>query len=265
MKYIIDHDIHIHSQISLCSNHPAQTTENILKFGIDNGLKTLCLTDHYWDEAVEGAIIPFYVEQNFDHIKKALPLPQADGIRFLFGVETDMNKYNTIGVSKEKYEYFDFVIIPTTHFHMKGYTITDEEGACAASRAKAWINRLDKVLSMDIPFKKTGLAHLTCGLIAPTREEYLETLRLLPEKEMEILFERAAQVGVGIEINASDMKYAAEEADIVLRPYRIAKEKGCKFYLGSDAHAPEDFAIAIERFEKGVEALGLCEEDKFVI
>ena len=118
---------------------------------------------------------------------------------------------------------------------------------------------------MDIPFKKTGLAHLTCGLIAPTREEYLETLRLLPEKEMEILFERAAQVGVGIEINASDMKYEPEEADIVLRPYRIGKEKGCKFYLGSDAHHPQGLDIAKSRFEKGVEALGLSEEDKFVI
>ena len=25
MKYIIDHDLHLHSQLSRCSNHPEQT------------------------------------------------------------------------------------------------------------------------------------------------------------------------------------------------------------------------------------------------
>ena len=48
MRYIVDHDLHIHTQLSLCSGHPEQTKETILKYGIDNGLTTLCLTDHMW-------------------------------------------------------------------------------------------------------------------------------------------------------------------------------------------------------------------------
>ena len=31
MKYLIDHDYHIHSMLSLCSGHPEQTPENILE------------------------------------------------------------------------------------------------------------------------------------------------------------------------------------------------------------------------------------------
>ena len=31
MRYIADHDLHIHTQLSLCSGHPEQTKENILK------------------------------------------------------------------------------------------------------------------------------------------------------------------------------------------------------------------------------------------
>ena len=27
MKYVIDHDCHIHSKLSSCSNHPEETTE----------------------------------------------------------------------------------------------------------------------------------------------------------------------------------------------------------------------------------------------
>lgn len=32
MRYSFDHDLHIHSQISSCSNHPEQTTERILQY-----------------------------------------------------------------------------------------------------------------------------------------------------------------------------------------------------------------------------------------
>ena len=169
----------------------------------------------------------------------------------------------TVGVSRERYELFDFIIIPTTHFHMKGYTLFEEEIANAQTRANAWVKRLDAVLNMDLPFHKVGIAHLTCGLIAPTREEYLEVLRLLPEGEMARLFKKAAELGVGIELNSGDMNFAEEEADIVLRPYRIAKACGCKFYCGSDAHHPAGLDKAKSIFERAVDMLGLQEEDKW--
>lgn len=264
MKYMVDNDLHIHSKISLCSDDPEQTNERILRYAEENGLKTICLTNHFWDETVDGAS-DWYAKQNLTHISAAKPLPQSDNVRFLFGCETELNRFLTLGISKERFDLFDFVIIPTTHFHMKGYTLSQDEASCAQSRAKAWIKRLDAVLHMDLPFYKIGLAHLTCDLIAPTREEYIEVLRLLPAGEMERLFEKAAQLGVGIELNADDMNFNDEEADIVLRPYRIAKECGCKFYLGSDAHRHNKLDMAKAIFEKAVDILALKEEDKFMI
>lgn len=264
MRYIVDHDLHIHSQISSCSRDPEQTPERILRYAEENGLTTVCLTDHFWDETVEGAS-KWYTPQDYAHISAAKPLPQSDKVRFLFGCETELNRFMTVGVSRERYELFDFIIIPTTHFHMKGYTLFEEEIANAQTRANAWVKRLDAVLDMDLPFHKVGIAHLTCGLIAPTREEYLEVLRLLPEEEMERLFKKAAELGVGIELNSGDMKFAEEEADIVLRPYRIAKSCGCKFYCGSDAHHPAGLDKAKAIFERAVDMLGLKEEDKIYL
>jgi len=49
----------------------------------------------------------------------------------------------------------------------------------------------------------------------------------------------------------------------MLRPYRIAKEMGCKFFLGSDAHTPEVFGRAAKKFNDIIEMLELTEEDKF--
>ena len=82
---------------------------------------------------------------------------------------------------------------------------------------------------------------------------------------MHRLFAKAAKLGVGIEINPGNMKYAEEEKDILLRPFRIAKEEGCKFYCGSDVHHPENFATVRKWIERGIDDLGLTEEDKFIL
>ena len=263
MRYKIDHDLHIHSQLSACSADPEQSTERILAHAEKYGFSTVCITDHYWDRAVKGAS-DWYKPQDFKHISKSKPLPQKDGIRFLFGCETEMRMENYLGMPCERFSDFDFVIIPTTHFHMRGFTISEESASSTEGRVKAWIDRLDALLSMDIPFKKIGIAHLTCGLILrESRPEFLRLVDMLPESELERLFDRAARLGVGIELNGSDMSFKDSEADTVLRPYRIAKAQGCKFYLGSDAHHPGGLDLSIPVFERAVTMLDLEESDKF--
>ena len=82
---------------------------------------------------------------------------------------------------------------------------------------------------------------------------------------MERLFYKAASLGVGIELNSDDMRFADEEADTVLRSYRIAKACGCKFYCGSDAHHPAALDNAKALLKRGVELLDLQESDKMRI
>lgn len=262
MRYVVDHDLHIHSNLSTCSRCPEQTTERIAQYAVEAGLKTVCITDHFWDETVPGASA-WYEPQNFPHICRSKPLPQPQGVRFLFGCETELDKELTLGISRKRMDAMDFIIIPTTHFHMQ-FTLTDAQRQDAAGRVAAWLHRLDGVLNMDLPFHKIGLAHLTCSLIHRDREEYLKILAALPEDVMQELFRKAAQLGVGIELNAGDIHASAGAEEIVMRPYRIAKECGCKFYCGSDSHSPSGFLKATEHFEHAVTLLGLTEEDKFI-
>ena len=262
MKYIFDHDFHIHSQISSCSRDPEQSNERILKYAEDEGLHTIVLTDHFWDEKVEGAS-KWYSKQNFEHISQAKPLPQSDKVKVLFGCETEMDKYMTVGCSRERMDEFSFIIVPTTHFHMENFTIADEHLATPQTRAQVWVDKLDSLLAMDLPFDKIGIAHLVCGLIwKGDREKYLATLNSIAEADMHRIFAKAARLGVGIELN---MSYPDEERDIVLRPFRIAKEEGCKFYLGSDAHHPAGLDNARKKFERVIDDLELTEEDKFIL
>lgn len=265
MRYIYDHDLHIHSKVSLCSNDPEETNERILQYAQDNHLTTLCLTDHFWDETVPlSAESGFYKAQNLAHVKGALPLPQTEEIRFLFGCETEMDQFMTVGLSKARFDEFAFIIVPTTHFHMVGHTIPAEI-VSPVDKADFWLKKLNALLSLDLPFHKIGIAHLTCGLIHRNRQEFLDTIAAIDTEGMYKAFCRAAECGVGIELNASDMKCSDAEAEIVLRPYRIAKEVGCKFYMGSDAHHPKALDEAKAIFERTIDRLDLSEDEKFIL
>lgn len=264
MKMKYDHDLHIHSQISSCSNHPLQTTDRILQYAKDNQLHTICLTDHFWDERVPGAS-DWYAPQNFDHISQALPLPQCEGIRFLFGCETELDQYCTLGISKERMEAMDFFIIPTNHIHMIGYTLSEEDSRSLERMAALWIERLEKVLSMDLPFHKIGIAHLTGFLYPKKEEEQLEMLSLINEEDMYKVFTKAAEVGVGIELNLSTLMFPDDQMEVRLKPMKIAKECGCKFYFGSDAHGPSAFENLKGYADRVIDYLGLGETDQFTI
>lgn len=263
MKFQFDHDLHIHSRLSLCARDPKQTNERILQYGKENGLNTLCLTDHFWDEDAYGVIqLKHYEIQNFQYISQAKPLPQQEGITFLFGCETELDRDYHLGISKKRFDEFDFVIIPTTHMHEFGHTISEEDGTNIKTRAKAWINRLDFVLEQELPFHKIGIPHLTTGLCAPG-ENMAEFFSLISDDELYRLFQKASDRGVGIELNAEIIKRHSEILEDILRPYRIAKECGCQFYCGSDAHTPEGFENIKEIYKVLIESLELDEKDKF--
>lgn len=264
-RFIVDQDLHLHSMLSACSGDPEQNAARILQEERKNGVSTVCLTDHYWDSAVPGAS-NWYAPQNFEHVAASKPLPREDGIRLLFGCETDLRHDLTLGIPPERYDDFDFIVIPTTHLHMTGFTITEADATSIHARARLWAERLDAILDMPLPFRKIGIAHLACPLIAPSsRGDYLKTLDLIPTEEMERIFKKAAAVGVGIELNAFDMLFPDSEADTVLRMFRIAKAVGCRFYTASDAHHPNDFLQFKPALERAVDLLGLTEADKFQI
>ena len=259
----IDHDFHLHTRLSSCSGDPRQTAERLLQYALENGLKKLCVTDHFWDETVPGAS-NWYASQNFEHIRQILPLPESEQVKLFFGCETELDKHFRLGIAPQTMEKLDFIIIPTTHLHMSGFTIDTERDGSREARARLWAERLDAVLSMPLPFHKIGIAHLTCPLMAKDPQgEYLRVLDLIPDGVMRDLFSRAAACGVGIELNFDPIMPSRDELPRVLRPYRIAKEEGCKFYFGTDAHHPS--SLHTVRANRIVQLLALEEEDAFTL
>ena len=266
MKFSIDHDLHIHTHLSICSKDEKQNSSAILEYAKRNGLNTVCVTDHYWDSAIpcNTAVNWWYEAQNFEHISSDLPLPNDDNVRFLFGCEADIDSDNRIGLPMSRYNDFDFIVVATTHFHhMAGGEWMDGSNRAIANR---WIKRMYAVFESGLPFHKVGIAHPACGLMnKKSYSDYIETLNLISDVQFEDVFKTAASLGAGIEINAEDFNIPDEYTEEVLRMFRIAKECRCKFYLGSDAHHNSQFDKAIPRFESAIDLLRLSENDKFII
>ena len=266
MRYVIDHDYHLHTHLSLCSEDRLFNPLSMLEHAKREGLTRLVLTDHYWDENVPGAEKHgFYGPQNNAHIAQALPLPQTEDICFYFGCETEMDMHGNIGVARKTMEKFDFIVVPTTHLHMRGLT-TREGYISIEERSRLWVERMDALLDQDLPFEKIGIAHPTCSLIADKAnwEEHLQILDGISDEEYARVFAKVAEKGCGLEINGGDIFYEeTENIERILRVYRIALAQGCKFYLGSDAHGSNELIPSPDVFNRIIDVLDLKESDKF--
>ena len=264
MRFPVDHDYHIHSKLSSCSKDPEQSTAHILEYAKEHGYRQICITDHFWDETVNGAS-RWYTPQNYDHVRQSLPLPQAEGVEFLFGVETEMTKDNILGISPDRYDAFDFIIVPISHFHMVGFTLSEEDAATVEGRANRFLAKLEAVLSMPLPFHKIGLAHMANDTIGGRDlTMYCQVLRQITGDRLRALFTKAAALGVGIELNTSCLAFRSEEeAQAVTDFYTVAKECGCKFYIGTDAHHPAQLVGQKDVAQRFIDRLGLTEEDRF--
>ena len=267
MRFIIDQDYHIHTHLSPCSGDPLQTPGQIVSDAREAGLHSLCLTDHYWDELVEGGR-DFYEQQTYSKLASLLPLPQSDDIRFYFGCETEVDMHYRVGIGKIRYDAFEFINIPLTHYHFVDLTIAKEDKDSLELMAKYWVKRFEAVLSSDLPFYKAGLAHLTDVLTARSGGQWIDhvaMLDMIPDSELHRLFAGAAEKGIGIELNFTTERYTGDQLDRVLRVYRSAKDEGCRFYFGSDRHIHGSYEWLIGQWNIIIDKLGLEESDKYHI
>ncbi len=261
MRYIADHDFHIHSTISPCCSDSEQIPENILQYAKDNGYSKICLTNHFWDETVECET-HWHPDEYIAPVCSVLPLPQAENVEFLFGAEADMDYNFTLGISKEHLDLFDFIVISTTHLGLVGNTVRSELKT-PEEAANIWFERLNAVLDMDLPFHKIGIGHLTTGHIFEGNP--CPVVECMKDDDLYGVFNKCAQKGVGIELNIRTLNLSRYEKDILLKPFKIAKKCGCKFYLGSDSHSTEALKTAKANFEDIITELDLQESDKFIV
>ena len=263
MRYIIDHDLHSHSFISPCSRDDRQTKQALFAYAVTSGYKLMALTDHCWDTQVPCATHSWADDgASLNDLKTNLPLPQGAGCHFLFGCEADMNRDCVLGLSRGEIEKLDFIILSTAHLNLRGFTTYPEQLGDSPEKYKAFYQlRLHTLLDMDLPFHKCGLSHFTVANACPPAP--IRCMELFTDSELTDIFAKVRKRGLGVELNFDPARYTPSELEVILRPYRIAKALGCKFYIGGDCHHPEKFPLVRPITERIIDLLQLEESDKF--
>lgn len=248
----ITSDIHIHTSLSSCADREA-TFMGYVEAAKSTGLKTLGFADHLWDSAVPGAS-RWYEPQNVEHVlklKDELPASrEVDGIKLLFGCETEFAYGGKLCLAEENFEHFDYVIVPHSHTHMALVApkelIPDER-----SHAELIMKSFMQLVTHPLIGRVASVAHL---LVAGTSHpRYNAVQSYIPNSYLYEAFSAAKEAGVAIEMNGSCLIYLPSEEiphSEYVRIFSIAKECGCRFTYGSDSHNTTDNRklYEVERF-----------------
>jgi len=258
---IVDHDLHVHTFLSACSHDEQATPQHILARAAEAGLRTIGFSDHMWDSRVPGAS-DWYRPQTFDHISQTRAQLPADtnGVRVLIGCETEYCGDGRIGISRETAEQLDFVLVPISHLHMKGFVVP--AGDLAPARVAAvMVQRFNEVVGLGLA---TGIAHpfLPLGY----RDVVDEVLGLIPDEQFLDSFGRAADAGVSIEVTIHDFPSLGDgetegfHDESFLRVLTLAKQAGCVFHFASDTHTLAGVGSSLD-LEPYVRSVGIGRSD----
>ena len=259
---MIDHDVHVHTHLSACCHDPAATPAAILARAREHGLRLIGFADHFWDETRPGAS-SWYAPQNLAHvesIREELGTVPAD-LQVLIGCESEFGGPELVGIGAAAASRFDFVLLPMSHLHMKGFII-EAEIREPREVAELMVTRFLQLVDLGLA---TGVAHpfLPCGFPADTDA----IVGAISDAVFRRCFEAAAAAGVSIEITTGFFPSLRGDGapidgwsdDVFLRPLSLARDAGCFFHFASDTHtlAGVGGVLALEPY---VRELGLTRE-----
>lgn len=258
----IKHDFHIHTERSLCAHRDAYAKDYI-RLAKEMGLRKIGFADHFWDEAYKPLDYYFYEPQNFAHVATVLDDIKAadtEGLEVYFGCEAEYSHEHGVGITEECAEKFDFIIVPNSHTHK---TMSAEFSRSYEAHTDFMVRAYYNIINSPVSKYILAMAHPFDAVACPYDNNILK--RMVTDDMFKRMFDATAEKGIAIEINIGSMKVhtlETVESSEEYRMFTIAKECGCKFTFGSDAHNVHDYKDYYqEKCDMMVEVLGLKDED----
>ena len=255
----LDHDLHVHTYLSACcQDKEGQRPAAILVLAEEMGLRTLGFTDHVW---ANPNIPPsgFYRPQDERQISqlRADLATVSTGIRVLVGCEAEMIAPGQFGITPQFAEELDFVLLACSHFHMKDFVAQPKSNA-PGDLAKHMLNFFRSGVSSGLA---TSIAHplFPLGYL----DQYDKAVETISDTEFLDVFGATVECGVALELTTVFLPTTPQKTFSIETPIRflsLAKQAGCKFTLGTDAHSPEA-QKRLPELAVVTKAVGVTEDD----
>jgi len=268
----VTHDFHIHTYLSLCAPDKTGTVENYVESAKKHGLKKIGFANHFWGsnsgdpeyyKNVRMNPYDYYLTQNYEYISQIRPEIKAvdcGDIKLYFGCEAEYDPFKRgIAVTPEQAEELDFIIVPNSHTHMMMQKSLYEP---YEKHIEFMFQAFYDIVNCDLSKYVTAIAHPFQAVASPYDRNILN--KLITDDRYKKAFDAAAQKGIAIEINvfplSAGSENAVEKLEEDIRMFLLAKECGCKFIFGSDAHIISEHKYFSDA-DKISDILGLTEED----
>lgn len=260
------YDLHTHTFLSDCASKTNANPVDYVKAAEENGLLAIGFSDHSWDASIEGAS-PWYKKQPFERLETTRELldgyESSTEIKILFGAETEYAG-GVLGVGEHAASRLDYVIVPHSHTHMKGFVLP--EGCDTPEKHAAYlIKSFYEVCTHKKRSLFFGIAHpmFPVGL---NREEAERVYSYISDRDMCECLYAAKENGIFLELNTSVIS-KIDESDLqnsfYARFFGNAKRVGNAFFMGSDKHSviPSGKPDAFMKIGVFAKKLGLTPSD----
>ncbi|MDO8682650.1 MAG: PHP domain-containing protein [Armatimonadota bacterium] len=211
-------DFHVHTRYSPCAQSD-MLPGSIIEAAKEQGIKYLGLVDH---------IFGFTDASILKSARKDCP-PDDGSIEVFFGCEADVLSVGKTTVTQEMMDALDYIMVSANHFHNDWLKLVDlPESDDPQVVGKHFLKMFNYAASLEYA---DVIAHPF--YVMPGTYD-IKSIYLLTEKDIAPGIEAAAKNKVAVEI--SRRAITQEHVEFMLMFYRLCKEAGVKFSVGSDSH-----------------------------
>ena len=239
----LDIDLHTHTHHSPCGQAEMLPAE-IVRTAARKGITRLAITDHFYEFTDRGIFDD--IRESVETVRRSIPnVPEV-----FFGCEAEVMAPGRTAGSQELADGLDFVMAGTTHFQNTG--VTDLPPGDDESHAFHFLRVFE--YAVGLPWVDV-IAHPFFVVPSVCSVEILDHLR---DSDLLPAIEKAKENDVAMEISRRALWPG--QTPFSLNFYKLCKQVGLKFTIGSDAHRLEDVG-SVRVLRPFLSELGLSDAD----
>ena len=235
-------DFHVHTVYSPCAQ-PEMTPANIIRAAKERGVEYLGISDH-----VFGFTDPAVLKQ------ARAAFPPSDGEpEIFFGCEADVLAIGKTTVTREMLDTLDYIMMAANHFNNDWVKLVEAPySKDPVAVGKHFLKMFNYAVTLDYA---DVIAHPF--YVMPGTYD-VEAIYTLTESDLAPGIELAGANGIAVEISRRAID--PEHVEFMIPFYRLCKQAGLKFSIGSDAHTLE-WVGRTEPLGDLIRELGLSDDD----